>query len=75
MKATKNWPAILKLSEVWSGKRDSNPRPLPWQGNTLPTELFPQRFIVNDTIFLQSNQVQRFTCDQLCKYNDKIRLN
>lgn len=26
----------------WSGKRDSNPRPLPWQGNALPTELFPQ---------------------------------
>ncbi len=20
----------------WSGKRDSNPRPLPWQGNALP---------------------------------------
>lgn len=28
----------------WSGKRDSNPRPLPWQGNALPTELFP-RFV------------------------------
>lgn len=26
---------------IWSGKRDSNPRPLPWQGNALPTELFP----------------------------------
>lgn len=25
----------------WSGKRDSNPRPLPWQGNALPAELFP----------------------------------
>jgi hypothetical protein len=24
-----------------SGKRDSNPRPLPWQGCALPTELFP----------------------------------
>lgn len=28
----------------WSGKRDSNPRPLPWQGNALPTELFPHNF-------------------------------
>ena len=28
-------------SKVWSGKRDSNPRPLPWQGNALPAELFP----------------------------------
>lgn len=25
----------------WSGKRDSNPQPLPWQGNALPIELFP----------------------------------
>ncbi len=26
----------------WSGKRDSNSRPRPWQGRALPTELFPQ---------------------------------
>src|SRR5689334_5710561 len=26
---------------VQSGKRDSNPRPQPWQGCALPTELFP----------------------------------
>lgn len=30
------------ISKLWSGKRDSNPRPLPWQGNALPAELFPQ---------------------------------
>lgn len=36
--------------EIWSGKRDSNPRPLPWQGNALPTELFPH----NNTIILAS---------------------
>lgn len=29
------------LKKFWSGKRDLNPRPLPWQGNALPTELFP----------------------------------
>ena len=28
---------------IWSGKRDSNSRPQPWQGCALPTELFPQR--------------------------------
>src|SRR5438045_8384015 len=28
--------------EERSGKRDSNPRPQPWQGCALPTELFPQ---------------------------------
>ena len=27
---------------VQSGKRDSNPRPQPWQGCALPTELFPR---------------------------------
>src|SRR5690242_5963684 len=25
-----------------SGKRDSNPRPSPWQGDALPTELLPR---------------------------------
>jgi hypothetical protein len=29
--------------ENWSGKRDSNSRPQPWQGCALPTELFPLR--------------------------------
>ncbi len=29
---------------TWSGKRDLNPRPLPWQGNALPAELFPRDF-------------------------------
>ena len=29
--------------KIWSGKRDSNSRPRPWQGRALPTELFPHR--------------------------------
>ena len=33
----------------WSGKRDSNSRPQPWQGCALPTELFPQMYIFNFT--------------------------
>ena len=32
------WMVYYKL---WSGKRDSNSRPRPWQGRALPTELFP----------------------------------
>lgn len=36
-----------RVSEAWSGKRDSNPRPLPWQGNALPIELFPRIFTSN----------------------------
>ena len=31
---------------LWSGKRDSDPRPQPWQGCALPTELFPH-YITN----------------------------
>src|SRR5205809_1350432 len=27
--------------ESWSGRRDSNPRPSPWQGDALPTEPLP----------------------------------
>ena len=29
------------IISIWSGKRDSNSRPQPWQGCALPTELFP----------------------------------
>ena len=31
------------FAKKWSGKRGSNPRPLPWQGSALSTELFPQK--------------------------------
>ena len=31
----------FELFKIWSGKRDSNSRPRPWQGRALPTELFP----------------------------------
>lgn len=42
----------LLICEEWSGKRDSNPRPLPWQGNALPTELFPHSKFSN-TVYEQ----------------------
>jgi hypothetical protein len=29
------------VQTVWSGRRDSNPRHLPWQGSALPTEPLP----------------------------------
>ena len=32
---------VLFILDSWSGKRDSNSRPQPWQGCALPTELFP----------------------------------
>ncbi len=31
--------------KIWSGKRDSNSRPRPWQGRALPAELFPRRVL------------------------------
>ncbi len=31
------------VETMWSGRRDSNPRPAPWQGAALPTEPLPQR--------------------------------
>ena len=37
-----------------SGKRDSDPRPQPWQGCALPTELFPQLFLLARSIPLNA---------------------
>ena len=38
-----------------SGKRDSDPRPQPWQGCALPTELFPRFFILVEGISLNAS--------------------
>ncbi len=39
----KNWPVSRPvLDRQWSGQRDSNPRPSPWQGDALPAEPCPQ---------------------------------
>ena len=37
-----NFTTCAGTIKKMSGKRDSNPRPQPWQGCALPTELFPQ---------------------------------
>ncbi len=39
--------------EVWSGKRDLNPRPSPWQGDALP--LSYSRSLCNTLIGLASD--------------------
>ena len=36
--------------KFWSGKRDSNSRPQPWQGCALPAELFP----LNEGVFYRN---------------------
>ncbi len=44
------WIIKTELNEkIWSGKRDSNSRPRPWQGRALPTELFPLWVIISGT--------------------------
>ena len=49
---TKTWSSLslqkqknplLNRGFPWSGRRDSNPRPSPWQGDALPAELRPRQ--------------------------------
>ena len=42
MKVLQTSALPLGYGAIWSGKRGSNPPPLPWQGSALPNELFPQ---------------------------------
>src|SRR3954447_16792433 len=44
-----------------SGKRDSNPRPQPWQGCALPTELFPRAAKSNRSVGRYLPPCQGFT--------------
>jgi hypothetical protein len=41
----------LPFLEMWSGIRDSNSRPIPWQGIALPTELIPHIAVFYDDKF------------------------
>ena len=43
---------------IWSGKRDSNPRPSAWEADALPTELFPRslQLIILPIIKCKCNQ-------------------
>ncbi|GEM_PF-5566667 len=37
----------MRVFSTWSERRDSNPRPRPWQGRALPTELLSHIFIAS----------------------------
>ena len=52
----------LNYSRNWSGKRDSNSRPRPWQGRALPTELFPLwvRFSGTESVFTSLRILHRY---------------
>ena len=45
-----------KGQKKWSGKRDSNSRPRPWQGRALPAELFPH-YTVNAPLSLLGDPI------------------
>jgi hypothetical protein len=45
---------------IWSGRRDSNPRPSAWKADALPTELLPQ---INNCILKYTTQRTSF-CGQ-----------
>ena len=45
----------MLFSIKMSGKRDSDPRPQPWQGCALPTELFPQFFLLLRSVPLNAS--------------------
>ena len=46
--------APLVLIQKMSGKRGSNPRPRPWQGRALPTELLPHFYSFTGSISLNA---------------------
>ena len=53
----------LSLFQYVSGKRDSDPRPQPWQGCALPTELFPQEssLVRCASLLIAGAKVQHFS--------------
>ena len=75
----------FNLNLFWSGKRGSNSRPQPWQGCTLPTELFPQFLFIKkyyiilpimSTVFLIFSFLKLtiyYYCDRYnyCTYHSK----
>lgn len=55
----------LATKKKWSGKRDSNSRPQPWQGCALPTELFPPA-LQGDVLYRRGLRCQASTTRLYC---------
>ena len=57
------------LFRMLSGKRDSDPRPQPWQGCALPTELFPlvYRTKLSVLAYLSRLRMQRYDFFSNCQ--------
>ncbi len=60
-KAQNSLYTVIELFRIWSGKRDSNSRPRPWQGRALPTELFPQNVEYYTDLFFCVNTFKQLT--------------
>ena len=65
-------PFFVVRQKKRSGKRDSNSRPRPWQGRALPTELFPQNFLLKllskrSLAFVLSRGKNSFISESGCK--------
>ncbi len=59
----------------WSGKRDSNSRPRPWQGRALPTELLPHLSFMASAWRQLPQMVKRMRLEltrQYCHYPLKV---
>ena len=52
---------------IWSGRRGSNSRPIPWQGIALPTELLPQGDVASDSYDEPSSGLTRIFRFRFCK--------
>ena len=61
-----------KWACVWSGKRDSNSRHSPWQGDALPTELFPHRTIYSKFSCAKVSAVVCLRITSFRTFNSKI---
>lgn len=48
----------------WSGKRGSNPWPLPWQGSALSTELLPRIYLIVTKVTSNYYNIKNFFCCQ-----------
>ena len=58
---------------IWSGRRGSNPRPLPWQGNALPTEPLPHILKFNYLLIALARQRVRFAPTSLHRLSSLSR--
>ncbi len=57
-----------------SGKRDSNPQPLPWQGKALPIKLFP-RSLTQPKWTLKKREMLSQEISESSDFSEKSTLN